>query len=108
MVRRTSDHVSILSLGPRNEHMFVAEVELPRAYALMRRFRCNGVGTEAHDRKQERAMYLPRWQESIGHSSQQVLVRLHIRKPASLFNDEPAQVACHRYSKLLTILGTIC
>lgn len=108
MVWRTSDHVSILSLGPCNEHTFVVEVELPCAYALMCRFRCNGIGTEAHDRKQERAMYLPGWQECTGHSSQQPLVRLHIRKPASLFNDMPAQVASHRYSKLLTILGTIC
>jgi len=106
VVRRTSDHVSILSLGPRNEHTFVAEVELPRAYALMRQFQCKGGGTEVHDSEQEEAMYLPGWQESIGCNSQQALVRLHIRKPASLFNDKPAQGACYRYSRLLTILGT--
>ena len=85
MVRRTRNHVSILSLGPRNEHVFVAEVELPHAYALMRRFRCTGTGTEAHDRKQERGHVFARWQESIGRNSQQELVRLHIRKSASFF-----------------------
>ena len=53
-VRRTSDPVSILSLGPRNEHTFVAEVELLRAYALMRQFRCRSGGTEVHYGKQER------------------------------------------------------
>ena len=108
MVRRTSDHVSILSLGPRSEHTFVAEVELPRAYALMRQFQCKSGGTEVHASEQEEAMYLPGWQESIGCNSQQELVRLHIRKPASLFNDKPAQGACYRYSRLLTILGTVC
>jgi hypothetical protein len=53
LVRRTSDHVSILSLGPRNEHTYVAAVELPRAYALMRQFQRRGGGTEVHDSKQE-------------------------------------------------------
>jgi hypothetical protein len=72
----------------------------------MRQFQCKGGGTEVHDSEQEEAMYLPGWQESIGCNSQQALVRLHIRKPASLFNDKPAQGACYRYSRLLTILGT--
>jgi hypothetical protein len=106
VVWRTSDHVSILSLGPCNEHTFVVEVELPCAYALMRQFQCKGRGTEVHDSEQEETMYLPGWQESIGCNSQQALVRLHIWKPASLFNDKPAQGACYQYSRLLTIQGT--
>jgi len=64
--------------------------------------------TEVHDSEQEEAMYLPGWQESIGCNSQQELVRLHIRKSACLPIDKPAQGACHRYSRLLTILGTVC
>jgi hypothetical protein len=105
---RTSDHVSILSLGPRNEHTFVAEVELLCAYALMRWFRCRGRGTEVHDSEQKEAMYLPGWQESIGRHSQQALARLHIRRSAGLSIDKPAQVACHRYSRLVNMLGTVC
>ena len=54
MVRRTSDHVSIRSLGPCNGRTFVAEEELLRAYALMCQFQCRSGGTEVHDGKQER------------------------------------------------------
>jgi hypothetical protein len=108
VVRRTSDHVSILSLGPRNEHTFVAEAELLCAYALMCQFQCRCGGTEVHDSEQEEAMYLPGWQESIGCNSQQELVRLRIRKSAGLSIDKLIQVACHLYSRLLTKLGTVC
>ena len=108
VVQRTSNHVSILSLGSHNEHTFVAKVEFPRASALMCQFQCRDRGTKAHDSEQEEAMHLPGWQESIGCNSQQELARLHIRKPASLFNDKPAQGACYRYSRLLTMLGTVC
>jgi hypothetical protein len=34
-------------------------MELLRAYALMRRFRCRGRGTEVHDSEQKEAMYCP-------------------------------------------------
>jgi hypothetical protein len=108
VVWRTSDHVSILSLGPRNKHTFVAEVELLCAYALMRRFQCRGRGTEVHDSEQKEAMYLPGWQEGIGRHSQQALARLHIRRSAGLSIDKPTQVACHRYSRLVNMLGTVC